>query len=147
MADTAATPSTEPRTGSCLCGKVQYEMSGLPSGMVLCHCRNCRQASGSSFAANTWYQKSQFQITQGADEVKLYHDDRTESGSSLERYFCGNCGSPLYILTPKLETGIVVPSGTQKDDVQLFSPQREFYYGHRQEWLPKFEGTADLEEM
>ncbi|MCJ1372932.1 hypothetical protein MMC20_004158 [Loxospora ochrophaea] len=143
MADTTNAPSAEPRTGSCLCGKVQYEMAGLPIGMALCHCRNCRQASGSSFAANAQYERSKFQITQGQDVLKLYNDDRTGSGKPLERWFCGNCGSPMYIVSPWMDTVVAVPSGTQKDDVQIFNPQQEYHHDHRQKWVPKFKGIAE----
>ncbi len=32
--------------GSCLCGKVTFEISGEPSSLSYCHCSRCRKAAG-----------------------------------------------------------------------------------------------------
>lgn len=46
-------------SGSCLCRKVEYEVVGQPlTKKVLCHCDNCRRATGSIFMANNFYRKS-----------------------------------------------------------------------------------------
>jgi hypothetical protein len=44
-------------TGSCLCGEIRYEVSGVPVTTLLCHCDNCRKCTGSSFMANSFYLK------------------------------------------------------------------------------------------
>lgn len=49
---------TQTQQGSCLCGTVKYTISGPPSTTVLCHCISCKKASGSSFMANGFYEKS-----------------------------------------------------------------------------------------
>jgi len=36
-------------TGGCLCGRMQYTISGEPELSALCHCRNCRRYTGSAF--------------------------------------------------------------------------------------------------
>ncbi|WP_438269777.1 GFA family protein [Neptunomonas phycophila] len=36
-------------TGSCLCGKVSYEISGEVGDIVHCHCVTCRKAHGAAF--------------------------------------------------------------------------------------------------
>ena len=38
--------------GSCLCGKVRYQVSGPLGPMIYCHCSQCRKASGSTFTTN-----------------------------------------------------------------------------------------------
>lgn len=45
-------------TGNCLCGTVQYELSGPPIINVLCHCKNCKKSTGSSFMANSIFKKT-----------------------------------------------------------------------------------------
>jgi hypothetical protein len=37
------------RLGSCRCGQVKYEVRGPPLRVGICHCKDCRQESGSAF--------------------------------------------------------------------------------------------------
>lgn len=77
--------------GSCLCGAVQYRVAGEFGALVLCHCRSCRKASGSAFAANAPVPAAAFEIVAGAGDVREY-----ESSPGKRRAFCSHCGSPLY---------------------------------------------------
>lgn len=51
------TSADEVMHGSCLCGSVAYTTKGEPVTQMLCHCRNCRKATGSAFMANNYYLK------------------------------------------------------------------------------------------
>lgn len=44
--------TTDPLTGSCLCGAVRYAISGGFAFIGNCHCSICRKANGAAFA--TW---------------------------------------------------------------------------------------------
>lgn len=76
--------------GSCLCGGVQYEVSGPLFAMACCHCDQCRKASGAEFATNASTRSSDFKITSGEDLLAEY-----ESSPRQARVFCGRCGSPI----------------------------------------------------
>ena len=39
-------------TGSCLCGRVRYRVTGKLGPVGLCPCADCRKANGSAFASN-----------------------------------------------------------------------------------------------
>jgi hypothetical protein len=77
--------------GSCLCGKVKYEIHGGLSSAVYCHCSRCRKASGTAFASNAPIAEQDFVILTGAEALK---DFATPAGT--HRIFCANCGSPVY---------------------------------------------------
>ena len=77
--------------GSCMCGKVAYEVRGPGKSMYYCHCSMCRKASGSSFATNMLMNESDLVITSGESYIKGYNSSPGET-----RYFCSECGSPLY---------------------------------------------------
>jgi hypothetical protein len=77
--------------GSCLCRRVQYEVTGEIGDFGFCHCTSCRKASGTAHAANAPVQRADFLITSGAEELREF-----ESTSGRVRVFCGRCGSPLY---------------------------------------------------
>lgn len=44
-------------TGSCLCKGITYEIIGEPVTSVVCHCIDCKKASGSAFMANVLYKQ------------------------------------------------------------------------------------------
>lgn len=78
-------------SGSCLCGRVVYEVSGAGDAMYYCHCRMCRKATGSSFATNMLMNESDLVIKSGTSYLKGFNSSPGET-----RYFCSECGSPIY---------------------------------------------------
>ena len=85
---------TAPITGGCLCGAVRYEITAPVTALRACHCLNCQKHTGSGGSVNAVVPKDSFRITKG--EPKKYEDSATQSGRTLSRHFCGNCGSPLF---------------------------------------------------
>jgi len=59
--------------GSCLCGKVSYEITEPGDKMYYCHCRMCRKASGSSFATNMLMKEADFAIMSGEVFLKVFN--------------------------------------------------------------------------
>lgn len=43
-------------TGSCLCGAVKYEATGVATRFLHCHCSRCRKATGTGHASNLFLQ-------------------------------------------------------------------------------------------
>lgn len=43
--------------GQCLCGSVQYMITGEPIYSVACHCTKCRRSTGTSFVTNMIFYK------------------------------------------------------------------------------------------
>ncbi len=77
--------------GSCLCGGIRYEIDGEVTRIGLCHCAMCRKASGTAFAANAPVPRDVFRLVTGAELLRGY-----ASSPGKQRYFCSNCGSPIY---------------------------------------------------
>ena len=94
--------------GGCLCGSVQYEVSGDANRFYHCHCHRCRKASGTGHATNLILQPGT--VTWVAGEALL----RRYKVPEAERFFtcfCSNCGSPLPRVVPELEL-VVIPAGS-----------------------------------
>ena len=88
-------------TGSCLCRAIRYEVSVPITELRACHCRDCQKSSGAGGSVNAMIPSSGFRLTQGAPKRFTVTAD---SGRILHRFFCGDCGSPLYSrreLTPE----------------------------------------------
>lgn len=77
-------------TGSCLCGKVTYEISGKIGDIVHCHCKSCRKAHGSAFSSVAAVDDRDFKLS---GEKAL---SRFESSQGKWRYFCASCGTQVY---------------------------------------------------
>ncbi len=94
-------------TGSCLCGMVQYEVSGDCSNMLHCHCRLCRKSHGSLFATFTAVKKEYFKFMKGESHIKSHG-----FSEHLSRNWCDICGSTLPFLEGE---NVSIPAGTLID--------------------------------
>ena len=79
-------------TGGCLCGTVRYELKSAPFDCGWCHCRTCQLSSGTPAQAFASVKRGDWIATAGADSIRA-----VQSSSFGQRYFCGNCGTPLYV--------------------------------------------------
>ena len=80
-------------TGGCFCGAIRYEVNAEPQRIHNCHCDNCRKVTGSAFATNIFVAEDDVVITQGEPKS---HSHTADSGSTLVKEFCANCGSHLF---------------------------------------------------
>ena len=119
-------------TGQCLCGDISYEIANPPAMTGVCHCKNCQRQAGSAFSTLAGVAKSDFQFTQGTPT--LYADSDTASGSTVERYFCGRCGSPIYSVVPGQPDTLFLKTGTL-DDTDSFAPQFHVWCDSKQNWV------------
>ena len=130
--------------GSCLCGALGYEISGQPLAMYYCHCRQCRKASGSSFATNLAVAAKDFAIRYGANSLAAF-----ESSPGKTRYFCANCGSPIYSQFSNAKHTVYVRSGTIEENPGK-RPELHIHVASKAPWyeilddLPQSKAEEDL---
>ena len=128
-------------TGGCLCTAITYEFPNDPEAYGLCHCLNCQKQAGTAFSTLAPVPKAEFELT---GEPKLYVDGDTSSGDSVERYFCGNCGSPIYSALPSQPDVIYLKTGTM-DDTSGFRPMFSVWCSTKQGWFQLPEGLQQME--
>ena len=95
--------------GGCLCGAIRYTVSAPVTELRACHCTNCQKASGAGGSVNAMMASAAFKITQGTPKRFTAVAD---SGRTLHRYFCGDCGSPLYSQRETTPDTLVLRAGT-----------------------------------
>jgi len=78
-------------TGSCLCKRIQYSITGNIGDIVHCHCETCRKAHGAAFSSVASVEDSNFNVLNGQGSLKSF-----ESSVGKKRFFCGDCGSQIY---------------------------------------------------
>ncbi len=83
--------------GTCFCGAVAIEVTGVPLEMGYCHCRSCRSYSGGPVNAFTLWKPESVTVTKGAELLGRFQ--KTEMS---ERRFCTMCGGHVMVGHPGL---------------------------------------------
>lgn len=128
--------------GSCLCGRVSFEVNGDFDRFYLCHCEYCQKDTGSAHAANLFSQSADLIWLAGVDAVNTF----TLPGTRHSKSFCKLCGSAL----PNTQNSglLVVPAGCL-DTVIAISPNAHIFSSSKAAWdeclgcIPKFERLPD----
>lgn len=121
--------SSEPISGSCLCGSVSYKLTAAPLLTAICHCTHCQKQSGSAFSINHVVQRSDLVI----DGDMASFTDRGESGMDIYRRFCAQCGSPI-LTEPSKESDIVYLKAGTLDEKHGIHPTIQIWCQSAQPW-------------
>jgi len=116
-------------TGGCLCGAIRYEISGEAGSFFHCHCKRCRQASGTGHASNLIVKPDSASWTSGESMLGGYP---VPGAKRFRTVFCSNCGSPLPRIAPDLSVA-VIPAGSL-DSTPDISPTDRIFWDSRAEW-------------
>ena len=153
--------TAERRThGSCLCGKVTFDLTGDPLMHGMCYCSNCRKTSGAPLAAgyifpndvsvsifsfeSHWIDHATCHIQnvdiKGLENTTTYIDGATTTGTKIHRVFCTTCGSQLFTRNnPLLEGKMFVQMGNVENIPSEWKPTIEGFTRDKPSWLPKVE--------
>ncbi len=114
--------------GSCLCGRITFEIDGNFDVFFLCHCKNCQKDTGSAHAANLFSSTGSLTWISGEKLVKTYSLENSRHTKS----FCSICGSamPSTQMEGKL---LVVPAGSLDDDFSM-RPTAHIFCSSRAQW-------------
>ncbi|MEO8683696.1 MAG: GFA family protein [Devosia sp.] len=118
------------RTGSCLCGQVQYRLEGEPYLVGMCHCQDCRKESGSMFTTYAKWRPEQFSYSGKLNRF-------------AGRSFCPDCGSRLFNLN---EDNVETRVGTLDEARMGLMPQQEGWTKRREHWLAPLPGIPQFAE-
>lgn len=99
-------------TGSCLCGKVRFEITGGIEDIVMCHCSRCRKAQGSAYATNGNVNVDEFRFVSGEENLTGYSDAPGQT-----KYFCSTCGSPMLSKSEQYPGKVRIRLGTIVSDI------------------------------
>lgn len=78
-------------SGSCLCGKVYFQVQAPSLWCAHCHCSLCQRAHGAAFVTWVGAAVERFVLSKGEDHLVWF--DSTEDS---QRGFCDTCGSTLF---------------------------------------------------
>lgn len=99
--------------GSCLCGKVRFEVDGPYPRLYQCHCSLCRKQGGSASNTGLIVAPDKFRWLGGEDLIGKW-----QRSTGFRSHFCTRCGAP--VPNPLRDTGYVwVPGGLLDGDEAL----------------------------
>jgi hypothetical protein len=115
--------------GSCLCGRVAFELSEPATTARFCHCLRCRKARAAAFAANLLVPESAIRFTRGEELLVSY---KIPEALRFTQTFCGACGGKLPRIDPARKLA-VVPMGSLDDDPGM-RPREHIFVGSKAAW-------------
>ncbi len=133
--------------GSCLCGRITYEIHQELSDFGYCHCRSCQKASGAAHGANAGFDRNSFVLRDPDRLLREY-----ESSPGKRRAFCSNCGSPLFAYLSATPDVMRIRLGSL-DSVFAKSAKAHTFVSQKAAWkvidddLPSFEEWAPREVL
>lgn len=117
------------RYGGCSCGAIRFELRGEPDVVGICHCTECRKATGATAMAYADWSRSAFSMTGEAREYR-------------GRSFCQICGSRVFHLSPDR---VEIPLGALDSAPGDLIPSREGWIIRREHWQQPIAGAGQFE--
>ena len=115
--------------GSCLCGRVRYEIRGALGPASHCHCSMCRKAHGAAFGTYSRVERRDFRFVSGEDDVQAY-----ASSPGIARSFCRHCGATLQYITDATPGSFALALGTLDDDPKV-RPESHIFVRSKAPWF------------
>ena len=123
--------------GGCLCGAVRYCAIGEPVAATLCHCADCRRASGGTNIAWVIFEENDFEWLKGKPADYM-------SSPGIHWLFCQECGTTIGYRRAERPTHMDVTTGTL-DDPGRFPPDVEIWIKEKIAWEPLHPGLPKRE--
>jgi hypothetical protein len=125
-------------SGGCHCGGVRYSVEGEMMHHAVCHCEDCRRASGAVMVPWIAFAKDALHLESGSPKVY-------RSSENGERHFCPDCGTGLFYFNEQILPGIVDIQSVTLDDAADRAPQAHIQMADSLPWetslaeLPRFD--------
>jgi hypothetical protein len=115
---------------TCSCGKLQARCAGEPALVSVCHCKACRQRTGSAFGVAAFFSRSIVEIRGDSRSFTRPSD----GGFSVTFHFCPACGSTVFWEPARKPDVIAIAAGAFADS-NFPVPSREVYTDDRCSWI------------
>lgn len=118
-----------PHGAGCLCGQVRISIDAEPIVARMCWCRLCQYLGAGSATVNVCFPSDRITTT---GQVRWHHSI-ADSGTSMQRGFCPECGTPIFSLAESRPHLTFIRAGAL-DDPGLIEPQAIIWAGSAPAW-------------
>lgn len=111
---------------SCECGELRITCAEAPVVQMVCHCADCRDATGEDYSVTAFFRSSAVR-TEGGIRSRSYVSAR---GNSTSRDACANCGAMMLDKSSGFAklTGVfanrILPPFTPEPSLQMWTRSR-----------------------
>lgn len=116
-------------SGGCECGAIRYRCSAVPLMAGHCHCRSCQRSSGTGHTSHLMVPRAAVTVT----GEPAWYARAADSGNTVRRAFCPQCGASLYGETSGFPDILVLRAGSL-DDPEVFRPAARLYAADAPAW-------------
>lgn len=116
-------------TGHCYCQKIRFEAEVDPATVLVCHCTDCQEITGSAYRAVV--RATAFKLLSGTPKVWI---KLAESGNKRAHSFCADCGSPIYSGDPNGNLDVVSLRTGTLDQRRELAPVKQIWTRSAQPW-------------
>lgn len=135
---------------NCACGAVSLHFAGKVLSMFMCSCEDCQKATGTGHSSILLTNPADVTIT----GMTKSFSRPANSGATLTRSFCPECGTPLVARSSRAPTVLMLPAGlfgAATDN--WYAPNQLIFARSHREWdeiaadLPQHETYRDQGAM
>lgn len=123
--------------GGCHCGAVRYTMPEQVAHHALCHCTDCRRASGAPAVAWAMAPADQVTVT---GETTIY-----ASSEHARRHFCPKCGTSLFYTNDAIFPGLIDVQSATLDDPDAIPLGGQIQTAERIGWMERLGDLPSFE--
>jgi hypothetical protein len=125
--------------GRCHCGAISYAVSGKPAYHALCHCTDCRRATGAPAVSWALFPREAVTI-EGSPQVYA-------SSDKAQRHFCGRCGTSLFYTNETVFPGQIDIQSATLDDPAALALQCQVQTAERISWMEHLQDVPGFERF
>ncbi|GEP56995.1 hypothetical protein RSO01_41610 [Reyranella soli] len=118
-------------TAQCACGAIKFEFNTDPTFVAVCHCLDCKKASGGEAATFFGVPEDDFSLVGG--QPKAFHYT-AQSGRGLDRNFCPDCGARVFSSNLEGFPGLIFVTLGSLDKPDSVKPMLEMFTKRRLNW-------------
>lgn len=126
---------------NCACGAVTVSVRGPIRAMLMCSCEDCQKATGTGHSTVAMVNLADVAV---AGATKSFARPAA-SGATFTRWFCPECGTPLYGRSSRAPHALMLPVGLFGAAADWFRPNQLIFSRSHREWdeiaaaLPRYD--------
>lgn len=117
-------------SAQCACGAVQVRFAGRVRAQLMCACEDCQRAGGAGHSAVMMASPGEVAI----DGPLKSFSRPANSGATFTRWFCPECGTPIYGQSSRAPEAMLLPVGLFGKDATWFAPTQLIFARSHREW-------------
>ncbi len=117
-------------TARCACGSISLSVKGRIRSMFMCSCADCQRATGTGHATVALAASGDVTVTGPARSFAR----PANSGATLTRWFCPDCGTPLQAQSSRAPDMLMLPVGLFGADTAWFVPSQLIFARSHRDW-------------